>query len=176
MGNIFRAALPPMKTMETGTRDSAKRACAVVIKRCIMDQRGRSCLTAGYIISPDSLWKSEISPSDLTSFFLKHLGHIPDTTNSHSARSSSCIFLQPKVLGAMIGLRALSFTSPLSSEAAPEGLVERDCPDDCDNRYPLAPKLEQPCGGSCDTTYSSGSETSSCNLGAIVSQPKQFGT
>lgn len=80
-----------------------------------------------------------------------------------------------KVLGAMIGLLAISAASPLSSEAAPEGLIKRACPADCNNKFPLARKLGQPCGGDCDKTYRLGSETCSCNLGAIVSHPKQIG-
>lgn len=79
-------------------------------------------------------------------------------------------------IGAIACLLALSSASPLLSEDVPEGLVKRACPADCNNKYPLARKLGKPCGGSCDKTYKAGSETCSCNLGAIVSQPLPFTT
>ena len=78
-------------------------------------------------------------------------------------------FSTTQVIAAIAGLLALSSASPLISEAAPDDLVKRACPADCNNRYPLARKLGQPCGGNCDKTYRAGSETCSCNLGAIVS-------
>lgn len=83
------------KTKETCTRRPA-RPFAVVIELCAITLRSRSRLTTGYIMSAGSLWMSEISPSDLTSFFLKQLEHIPDTANPQSVHSSTCICLQPK--------------------------------------------------------------------------------
>ena len=78
-------------------------------------------------------------------------------------------FFKTQVIAAIAGLLALSSASPLISEAAPDALVKRACPADCNNQFPLARKAGAPCGGDCDKTYRAGSETCSCNLGAIVS-------
>ncbi|KAI4219081.1 MAG: hypothetical protein L6R36_008574 [Xanthoria steineri] len=76
----------------------------------------------------------------------------------------------PQVLAAISGLLALSSANPLSFDAALGKLDKRGCQADCGlpNR-PLARQLGQPCGGQCDQTYRLGSETCSCDLGAIIS-------
>lgn len=74
-----------------------------------------------------------------------------------------------QIFAAVTGFLAVSSANPLSFEATSGDLTKRACPADCNNQYPLARKLGQPCGGDCDKTYRLGSETCSCNLGAIVS-------
>lgn len=78
----------------------------------------------------------------------------------------------PQVLAAISGFLALSSANPLSFDAALGKLDKRGCQADCGlpNR-PLARQRGQPCGGQCDQTYRLGSETCSCDLGAIVSFP-----
>ena len=76
-----------------------------------------------------------------------------------------------QVLAALAGFLALTTANPLNLDAAPAALDKRACPADCNNQYPLARKLGQPCGGDCDKTYRAGATTCSCNLGAIVSLP-----
>ncbi|CAL8584420.1 hypothetical protein XPA_010022 [Xanthoria parietina] len=73
-----------------------------------------------------------------------------------------------QVLAALAGFLALTTANPLNLDAAPAALDKRACPADCNNQYPLARKLGQPCGGDCDKTYRAGATTCSCNLGAIV--------
>lgn len=76
-----------------------------------------------------------------------------------------------QIVVAISGFLAVCAANHVAVDAAPATLEKRACPADCNNQYPLSRKLGQPCGGSCDRTYSAGSETCSCNLGAIVSPP-----
>ncbi|KAL8798237.1 MAG: hypothetical protein Q9223_007951, partial [Gallowayella weberi] len=75
-----------------------------------------------------------------------------------------------ELLTTITGLLAVSTSANplLSPENTAFDLNKRACPADCGlPALPLARRVGAPCNGGCDTTYTAGSETCSCNLGAI---------
>ncbi|KAL8806042.1 MAG: hypothetical protein Q9182_001574 [Xanthomendoza sp. 2 TL-2023] len=76
-----------------------------------------------------------------------------------------------ELLTTITGLLAVSTSAnPLAFSEGETAfdLTKRACPAECGpGGPPLARKVGAPCNGGCDTTYSAGSETCSCNLGAI---------